>query len=443
MSSCSYSDARRTSKHTAYVLAALILLTVTAFMSVYSLEIPHVASTQITEEALFWTSIQPKKATVKPGESILLNVTLGTESVFKKTVKLDFTVSVMGFSYDFDLGTISPPYPQSRLYNVSIPDYVPMSVTAIGALKAKSGTVLKQEEIEIYIDVPFEPLSLPGRLFRMFLEFSNRLLDMSATWVPTAEGALSSGLLAVGTTISVSSLALAGEESASAFPAQKVLKKLFDLLPGSVKKWLGEYVKSRSKPRQVKGSSFVTKRELAAMFATVWIITFAFSYVRSKNMVQILLMIPYVFGTSALIELVKDLTAKTVSRAHDISAECRLYSLGLAVFAFSALLFKTPISSPKKMYYQSEKSTKRSKGLVAAAAVLAPLAIFVGFYFLFARGYVFLGNMGITICLTSALNDSIPIQPMNGKNIYNWNKALWACLFAGSFLFYVLQFFIF
>ena len=32
---------------------------------------------------------------------------------------------------------------------------------------------------------------------------------------------------------------------------------------------------------------------------------------------------------------------------------------------------------------------------------------------------------------------------MNGKNVYNWNKVLWAFLFAGSFLAYALQFLIF
>ncbi len=443
VSSCSCPDSCHIRRCSTYTLVAFILLIAPVFISVSSIGLPQAASAQVVGESRFWTDIQPKKSRVRLGESILLNVTAGAESEFKETVKLDFTISVMGFSYDFDLGTISPPYPQSRLYNVSIPEYVPVSLTAIGVLKAKSGVVLEQEEIEIYIDVPFEPLSLPGRLFTMFLELSNRLLDMSATWVPTVEGALSSGLVAVGTTVVVSSLALAGDESATAFPAQKALKKVFDLFPGSVKKWLGDYVKSKSQPRKVKGSSFITKREFAAMFASLLVVTFAFAYVRSKNTVQILLMIPYVLGTSIVIELAKDLTAKTVARAHDMSAECRLHSLGLAVFAFSALLFKTPISSPKKMYYQSEKSTTRSRGLVSTAAVLVPLIIFAGFYLLFSRGYEFLGNMGMTICLISALNDSLPIQPMNGRNIYNWKKALWACLFAGSFLFYVLQFLIF
>jgi len=108
-------------------------------------------------------------------------VTISAESGYESDTKLDFTLSVIGFSHDFDLGTVSPPYPKSCLYNVSIPDYLPFSVTAVGILKAKSGTVLRQEQIEIYIDVPFNFVGLPGKLLDTFIELSNMLLDMSAT----------------------------------------------------------------------------------------------------------------------------------------------------------------------------------------------------------------------------------------------------------------------
>ena len=316
-------------------------------------------------------------------------------------------------------------------------------MTAYGLLQAKCGTILRQDQIEIYIDVPFEPLKLPERLAKAFIEVSNKLLNMSATWVPTAEGAFSSGLMAVGTTIAVSSLALAGQDSTADFPGRNVLKKIFDLFPSSVKKWFGEYVKSKSRPKQTKRSSFLTRKELSSIFAAAWVITFANSYVRSTNTVQILLLIPYVLGTSVLIELAKDLTAKATARIHGISSEFRFCYLGLAVFALSTIFFKTPISSPKKVYYESEKSTNRSRGIVSTVVVLMPLMIFAAFYVLFLNGFTFFGNMGMTICLTSALNDSIPLQPMNGKNIYTWNKTLWVCLFAGSFFFYLLQFFIF
>jgi len=154
-------------------------------------------------------------------------------------------------------------------------------------------------------------------------------------------------------------------------------------------------------------------------------------------------MIPYVLGTTVLIELIKGLTAKAISRNLDVGSECRMYFLGLAVFALSTALFKTPISTPKKIFYESEKATKRSRGIVSASTVLVPLLIFIGLYLLYTRGQTFFGNMGVTICLMSAVVDSIPLQPMHGGNVYNWSKVVWACLFVCSFLFYLLQFVIF
>jgi Zn-dependent protease len=64
------------------------------------------------------------------------------------------------------------------------------------------------------------------------------------------------------------------------------------------------------------------------------------------------------------------------------------------------------------------------------------------FYALFISGYTAIGNIGIVMSLTMALFDSIPIPPMNGKDIYDWNKLLWLSLFISAFTLYMMVLFI-
>jgi hypothetical protein len=41
-----------------------------------------------------------------------------------------------------------------------------------------------------------------------------------------------------------------------------------------------------------------------------------------------------------------------------------------------------------------------------------------------------------------AFFDSIPIPPINGKDIYDWNKFLWISLFTSTFTLYMLVLFV-
>src|SRR5512136_153295 len=86
---------RRVRNHAVYALLAFILIAVPVLITVYSLELPQIASAQVAEEADFWEDIQPKKARVKLNESLLLNVTVGAEPGFEETTKLDFTIKVL------------------------------------------------------------------------------------------------------------------------------------------------------------------------------------------------------------------------------------------------------------------------------------------------------------------------------------------------------------
>jgi hypothetical protein len=81
-------------------------------------------------------------------------------------------------------------------------------------------------------------------------------------------------------------------------------------------------------------------------------------------------------------------------------------------------------------------------GLVSAAQVLIAMAFAAVFFGFFINGYTLIGNIGIVMCLTMAFFDSIPIPPMNGKDIYDWSKVLWTGLFTAAFTLYMLMLFV-
>ena len=66
-------------------------------------------------------------------------------------------------------------------------------------------------------------------------------------------------------------------------------------------------------------------------------------------------------------------------------------------------------------------------------SVLLVLLFGAGFYYLGAQGISSIGNIGLGMCLLSAFFDSIPIPPLNGRDVYEWHKKLSIFLLVATF----------
>lgn len=263
-------------------------------------------------------------------------------------------------------------------------------------------------------------------------------------WAPDAIGALAAGVITVGIT-SVASMLASAVTTPEAFPSQQIAQKISTTLPDTLKKWLHEFVSAKRKMiiDQRSGPSFsISRFELVSYVISLSVLTFAFSYVRVSALDQILTVIPTVLATSIIVEFVKNYGITAVARMQDVWTEHRLWYFGLTLFLFSSLVFRVPFSSPSRLTHNSPKFTRRSLGLAAAAQVLIPIGFGAVFYGLFTVGLTLIGSIGIVMCLTMAFFDSIPIPPVNGKDIYDWSKILWIALFITTFTLYVLVLFI-
>jgi hypothetical protein len=263
-------------------------------------------------------------------------------------------------------------------------------------------------------------------------------------WTPGVIGAFLTSIIIVSVTTVVSTLA-SGVSNPETFPSQAIVRKINEALPDTLKKWLHEFISAKRKaiinPRS--GPPFtVTKLEVASYIISLSVLTFAFSYVKTSTFDQILTVIPTVLATSIIVEFVKSYVIVVVARTQGVWTEHRLWYFGLTMFAFSSMVFKVPFSSPSRLTHNSPKFTTRSLGLVAAAQVIIPIAFSAVFYGLFTSGFTLIGNIGIVMCLTMAFFDSIPIPPINGKDIYDWSKILWMALFITTFTLYMLALFV-
>ncbi len=263
-------------------------------------------------------------------------------------------------------------------------------------------------------------------------------------WAPDAFGAFLTGIITVGITSVVSALASA-VTNPETFPSQQIAQRISELSPDTLKKWLHEFISAKRKivinPRT--GFPFtVTKLEGTSYVVSLSILTFAFSYVKASALEEILTIIPTVLVTSIIVEFVKNYLIVVVARIQGVWTEHRLWYFGLTMFLFSSIVFRVPFSSPSRLTHNSPKFTRRSLGLVAVAQVIIPISFAAVFYVLFASGFTLIGNVGIVMCLTMAFFDSIPVSPMNGKDIYDWSKICWISLFIATFTLYMLVLFI-
>jgi Zn-dependent protease len=225
-----------------------------------------------------------------------------------------------------------------------------------------------------------------------------------------------------------------------------LIQRISDALPETPKKWLSDLISSKSKDdiaQRVGSPYLLTKPEALAYVVALSALTFAFSYVQAEDLGQILSFVPLVLVTSIIVEFSRNFSVEVIARRKGVWTEHRLWYLGLSTFLFSTLLFRTPFSCPSRNVHHSRKINTSLLGLVSVASIILTLVLAAVFFSLFITGFTFIGNTGLVMCLTMAFFDTIPISPMSGKDIYDWNKTLWAGGFAATLIAYMLLLIIF
>lgn len=151
-----------------------------------------------------------------------------------------------------------------------------------------------------------------------------------------------------------------------------------------------------------------------------------------------------------LTQIAHDLLQYGLAAIEGVECEYVFWKAGAAVTLFSSLL-GNPFGlsgflhkeDPKK---QDEATLKDRKRIEAAAAIIPGMLFFFWAFFFAAINFLVplvLLQMVFTVLAFVAFLDFIPIRPLDGAAIWNWNKLAWIVLFVPAVIAYALITFFF
>ena len=254
---------------------------------------------------------------------------------------------------------------------------------------------------------------------------------LQQVWVPQPQNTVEAVGLTVVVTGAVAAVASFVVDPLAA-TGEGVGRKTEDMVPDDVKQWFEEIVSSKQKIEVGKGGGLIlrpTRMEVLAYSVLVVLMAFSFSYVKVSSLDQIWVLLPVFLATSLLVGLVQKYSTIVFLRRRGIWSEHKIWPLGFGLFLVTTLLFKVPFSSPTRSAHESKESAERLLARAAALEIFIAL-LFAGLFFVLVEaGQTAIGGAGLAICLLGSLSATIPVKPLSGKDIFDYNKRRWAGLF--------------
>ncbi len=266
-------------------------------------------------------------------------------------------------------------------------------------------------------------------------------------WAPTPANGVAASIVTV-SVMSVTSILAAAFSNVPAATtvssflgkiAESLAGKLRNILPVTVKDWFESIVLTKHKMdvNEKHGSVYQpTKGELLVYVASILVLTFSFAYVQVNSLPEFLLILPTFIATSLVVGLVRTYMLTVYARWQGVWTEYKIWYLGIALFLISTVAFRAPFSSPTRRVSTSNRPDNFI-GIVMSISILLNL-VFAGIFFaLVLAGYTLIGGAGLAMCLVAAFIDTIPIKPMFGADVFQYNKKVWASLFIVSLSLYL------
>jgi outer membrane protein assembly factor BamB len=284
---------------------------------------------------------------------------------------------------------------------------------------------------DVIIDIP-EALGNPSTIPETN---ETNMTILKTEWQPPAQNGVVATVVTTGA-VSLAAIGVAAATSASTSTTGGIISKIIDkfreFLPKTVKSWIEGFVASKHKLQvdEKKGSPFIpTKSEIVVYIAAVIILTISFAYVEANSLNQFLLILPTFFATSIIVALVKTYILTVVARTRGVWTEYKIWYIGVVMYLVSSLAFRFPFSSPTRSVHHSRNHTKRLEVTLSCTGIIITLGFAGLFFVLLKSGFALIGGTGLAMCLIAAFFEMFPLEPMGGKTIFKYNKALWAGFF--------------
>jgi len=132
----------------------------------------------------------------------------------------------------------------------------------------------------------------------------------------------------------------------------------------------------------------------------------------------------------SIVIITMEMVEHTSAKRNGVESEFSLWIMGLLTLIATTLLFKMPFGSPGKTRVIDRYG--KAAGLSGLAKLLSAPALLSIFIILIWNGFYIIGVIGGYTAVMLFFIDSIPVYPLEGRRVYDWNKGIWGFMFLSS-----------
>ena len=232
--------------------------------------------------------------------------------------------------------------------------------------------------------------------------------------------------------------------------AQHAVSRFFEKLLGFFKNYLGVSIVGMISRKEIEKRGIhpsnqphpllfgLSGRELRVIGASALLFAIAF-LIRDRLSLNIVIIIVYVC-VGGITVILHDLAHKISSRRCGCSSEYQFWLLGAVTMLLTAGLFGNVFARPARTIIESEKApTPEENAMIRIAGPLVSMCVAILSLFLIPLGGIFAiaGSAGFAFNLLDCVYSLLPVTPMDGKDVFTWNRWVWAAVYFPLIIFYL------
>jgi parallel beta-helix repeat protein len=199
---------------------------------------------------------------------------------------------------------------------------------------------------------------------------------------------------------------------------------------GAAEEIVSEYAEERiydaTKQRALPGA---VQGMLAIVSALV--LAGSFTYLYLEDYSNMLMLFAYMLISTGTVIIFMEGVEVISAKRNNVESGFSLWPVGLLSLLATTFFIKLPFGSPGKTKVM-EGADVKGAGISGLAMLLAAPVLLPIFVLLLHNGYYDIGLIGGYTIVMLFFVDSLPIKPLEGKRVFQWNKGVWLGTFCFS-----------